>query len=180
MFHCLYTSVWGGDVVSISKLTMRFNNATLFDSVSFMVGRGSHVTLVNGGKTKGDALLGVLTNTQRPAHKGISTPGSYMMTCLPRRLVARSKEAIFNRATRTFSRLRRVRTRVRGLGGRLRAQASCRDSDCVTLVRRISDLDRGFCSVSTAGCRRSIRGTLLKLKFAQKSFRHRADSFDNK
>lgn len=179
VFHCLYTSGWGGGVVSISKLTIRFNNAALFDSVSFIVGRGSHVTLVKGGNTNGDALLGVLTNMQRPAHNGISTPGSYIITCLPRRLVARSKQAIFSRATRTFTRLRRVRTRVSHLGGRLRAQASCRDSDCVTLVRRISTLDRGFCSVSTAGCRRSIRGSLLNLKFAHRSFRQRADSFDN-
>lgn len=174
------TGVWEDSVVSMSKLTIRFNKAALFDSVSFIVGRGSHVTLVKGGNTNGDALLGVLTNMHRPAHNEVSTPGRYIVTCLPRRLVARSKQAIFRRATRTFTRLRRVRTRVRHVGGRLRAHASCRDSDCVRLVRGISALDRGFCTVSTAGCRRSMRGTLLKLNFVHRSFRHRADSFDNK
>lgn len=163
----------------MSKLAIRFNNAALFDSVSFRVGRGSHVTLVKGGNTNGSALLGVLTNIQRPDHKGISTPGSYIVTCLPRRLVARSKHAMFRRTSRTFTRLRTVRTRVRTVGGRLRAHASCRDSSCVRLVRGISTVDRGFCSVSLARFRRSIRGTLLKLNFVHRSFGHPADSFDN-
>lgn len=166
-------------VVSMSKLAMRFNNDTLFSSVSFIVGRGSQVTLVKGGKTNGSALLGVLTNIHRPAHKGISTPGSAIVTCLPRRLVARSNHAIFRRATRTFIRLRRVRTRVTTLGGRLRAHASCRSSDCVRLVRHMSALDRGFCSVRRVGCSTSVRGALLKLNFAHRSFGHRADRFDN-
>ncbi len=164
--------------MTMSNLTIRFNKAALFDSVSFRVGRGSHVTLVNGGNTKGDALLGVLTKIQRPAEKQIATPGSYIVTCLPRRLVARSKHAIFRRTSLTFSRLGRVRRRVRTVGRRLTAQASCRDGRCVTLVRGITVVDRGFCTVSLARFRRSIRGTLLNLNFRHSSFGHPAGSFD--
>lgn len=168
---------WRTSVVAISKLAIRFNNAALFGSVSFRVGRGSHVTLVNGGNTKGDALLGVVTNMEATAHNSISTPGSYIVTCLPRRLVARSKEAIFRRAYRTFTRLRRVRTRVSHVGGRLAAHASCSDSSCVRLVRGMSSLSRGFCTVSVARFRRSMRGALLNLNFRHSSFGHPADRF---
>lgn len=172
---------WGeGGVVSIRKLAIRFNKFALFSSISFIMGGGSHVTLIKGGNTKGSAVLGVFTNLRSPASKAIDMPGRAAVNCLPRRVGLTSARAMHRRTRRTFRRVRRVRGRVRQLGRRLTRQASCRARSCRGLVSHIARLARRFRVVNKGGCRTRLRQALVNLKFDHRSFSQPASRFDKK
>lgn len=162
------------------KLAMRFGTAPLFRSIDCIVGGGSQVTLINGGNTKGSAVLGVLTKLRDPAQNIVTVPHSMAVNCLPRIVVLTSGRAIVRRTRLTFRRVFRLRTSLRHVGRRLTSQASCSSRRCRGLVSHFARRGSHFLVVKNAGFRTRVRHALVKLKFDQRSFGHPADRFSKK
>ncbi len=178
-FHCLHTGVHVA-LISMRRLGIRFTTAPLFRSISCIVGSGRHVTLINGGNTKGSAVLGVVTKRRRPASNMISISNRSAVKCLPRIVILDSRRAIHRRTRRTFTRVKHVRRHLRQVGRRLTSHASCRDRSCVTLIRKFARRDRHFRVVKNVGCRTRLRHALVNLNFIHRSFSQPAGRFDNK
>lgn len=89
-----------GSILAIRRLSGRFSDRILFHSVDFRVGHNRRITIVNSGKAKGAALLGVVgrmvtTSRNRFALKS----GIAVNCCSRRRRMLRSSGAVFSRVS---------------------------------------------------------------------------------
>lgn len=71
-------------LLAISRVAGICARHRLFRSTSFCLRSKRGIKVVNVGKAKGSALLGVVTKLRRPSTKGIMQTGRLIVHCLPR------------------------------------------------------------------------------------------------
>lgn len=165
-------------LMALSGVYGDFLSRIILESISFDVGRGREVNLLNMGNTNGDALLGVVAKVLPFSDNAEAIGDSLRVKCLGRGRTLGSRGALERRVRSTLSRICSMERGLLRTSGQVSTSAP-NSRRCEGLSRTCRGLAGRCSTLSNCATSAEVGVILGKLKFNSFGLRRGATRLDN-
>lgn len=164
-------------MISVDAVTVEFNGSALFSNITFNINENDRIALMGKNGAGKSTLLKIIAGVSKPTRGKISAPGDAVIAYLPQHLLTEDKNTVFEEASKAFSKILDMKTRMDELNHQLETRTDYESEEYSKIIEEVSELSEKYYSIEEINFDAEIEKTLMGLGFLRSDFTRSTSEF---
>lgn len=152
-------------MISVDAVGVEFSGHTLFNNVTFNINDNDRIALMGKNGAGKSTLLKIVAGKNAPTHGKISAPKDAVIAYLPQHLLTEDNCSVFEEASKAFSKIQGMKTRIDELNHQLETRTDYESEEYSKIIEEVSELSEKYYSIEDVNYDAEVEKTLLGLGF---------------
>lgn len=157
-------------MISVDAVAVEFNGSTLFSNVTFNINENDRIALMGKNGAGKSTLLKIIAGVNKPTKGKISAPKDAVIAYLPQHLLTEDKCSVFEEASKAFSQLLEMKSKIDELNHALETRTDYESDEYMDIITQVSELSEKYYSMEDINSDAEVEKTLLGLGFLRSDF----------
>ncbi len=164
-------------MISVDAVTVEFNGSALFSNITFNINENDRIALMGKNGAGKSTLLKIIAGVSKPTRGKVSAPGDAVIAYLPQHLLTEDKNTVFEEASKAFSKILGMKTRMDELNHQLETRTDYESDAYSKIIEEVSELSEKYYSIEEINFDAEIEKTLMGLGFLRSDFTRSTSEF---
>jgi len=164
-------------MISVDAVTVEFNGSALFSNITFNINENDRIALMGKNGAGKSTLLKIIAGQSKPTRGKVSAPGDAVIAYLPQHLLTEDKNTVFEEASKAFSKILDMKTRMDELNHQLETRTDYESDEYSKIIEQVSELSEKYYSIEEINFDAEIEKTLMGLGFLRSDFARSTSEF---
>jgi len=164
-------------MISVDSVAVEFSGTTLFSDIVFNINEDDRIALMGKNGAGKSTLLKILAGVNKPTHGKVSAPKDAVIAYLPQHLLTEDKCTVFEEASKAFSKIHNMKTRMDELNKQLETRTDYESAEYAKIIEEVSELSEKFYSIEEINYDAEVEKTLMGLGFLRSDFTRPTSEF---
>ena len=164
-------------MISVDAVTVEFNGSALFSNITFNINENDRIALMGKNGAGKSTLLKIIAGVTKPTRGKISAPGDAIIAYLPQHLLTEDNATVFEEASKAFSKILNMKTRMEELNTQLETRTDYESDAYSKIIEEVSELSEKYYSIEEINFDAEIEKTLMGLGFLRSDFTRQTKEF---
>ncbi|MGV3505320.1 MAG: ABC-F family ATP-binding cassette domain-containing protein [Adhaeribacter sp.] len=164
-------------MISVDSVSVEFNGSALFSNISFNINENDRIALMGKNGAGKSTLLKIIAGESKPTRGKISAPKDAVIAYLPQHLLTEDNCSVFDEASKAFSKILDMKTRMEALNAELETRTDYESEAYYKLIEDVSELSEKYYSIEEINFDAEVEKTLLGLGFLRSDFQRPTKEF---
>lgn len=164
-------------MISVDSVAVEFSGTTLFSDIVFNINPEDRIALMGKNGAGKSTLLKILAGVNKPTRGKVSAPKDAVIAYLPQHLLTEDDCTVFEEASKAFSKIHNMKTRMDELNKQLETRTDYESDAYAKIIEEVSELSEKFYSIEEINYDAEIEKTLMGLGFVRSDFTRSTSEF---
>ncbi|MCB0488431.1 MAG: ABC-F family ATP-binding cassette domain-containing protein [Cyclobacteriaceae bacterium] len=164
-------------MISVDAVGVEFSGTSLFNNITFNINENDRIALMGKNGAGKSTLLKILAGVNKPTYGKVSAPKDAVIAYLPQHLLTEDKCTVFEEASKAFSKVHDMKTRMDELNHQLETRTDYESDDYSKIIEEVSELSEKYYSIEEINYDAEIEKTLMGLGFLRSDFTRPTSEF---
>lgn len=164
-------------MISVDSVAVEFSGTTLFSDIVFNINPEDRIALMGKNGAGKSTLLKILAGVSKPTRGKVSAPKDAIIAYLPQHLLTEDKCTVFEEASKAFSKIHNMKTRMDELNKQLETRTDYESAEYAKIIEEVSELSEKFYSIEEINYDAEVEQTLMGLGFLRSDFTRNTSEF---
>jgi ATP-binding cassette subfamily F protein 3 len=164
-------------MISVDSVAVEFSGTTLFSDIVFNINEDDRIALMGKNGAGKSTLLKILAGVSKPTRGKVSAPKDAIIAYLPQHLLTEDNCTVFEEASKAFSKIHNMKTRMEELNKQLETRTDYESDAYAKIIEEVSDLSEKFYSIEEVNYDAEVEKTLMGLGFVRSDFTRSTSEF---
>lgn len=164
-------------MISVDAVGVEFSGTSLFNNITFNINENDRIALMGKNGAGKSTLLKILAGVNKPTYGKVSAPKDAVIAYLPQHLLTEDKCTVFEEASKAFSKVHGMRTRMDELNHQLETRTDYESDDYSKIIEEVSELSEKYYSIEEINYDAEVEKTLMGLGFLRSDFARPTSEF---
>jgi len=157
-------------MISVDAVSVEFNGSALFSNITFNINENDRIALMGKNGAGKSTLLKIIAGVNKPTRGKVSAPKDAIVAYLPQHLLAEDNATVFEEASKAFSKIHSMKTRMDELNIQLETRTDYESDEYSKIIEQVSELSEKYYSIEEINYDAEIEKTLMGLGFVRTDF----------
>lgn len=157
-------------MISVDAVSVEFNGSALFSDITFNINENDRIALMGKNGAGKSTLLKIIAGANKPTRGKISAPKDAVIAYLPQHLLTQDTATVFEEASKAFSKILEMKTRIDELNRQLETRTDYESDDYARIIEEVSELSEKYYSIEEINFDAEVEKTLMGLGFLRSDF----------
>src|SRR5688572_5152512 len=164
-------------MISVDAVSVEFNGSALFSDITFNINENDRIALMGKNGAGKSTLLKIIAGAAKPTRGKISAPRDAVIAYLPQHLLTADDATVFEEASKAFSKILNMKTRMEELNKQLETRTDYESDAYAKIIEEVSELSEKYYSIEEINFDAEVEKTLLGLGFVRTDFPRSTSEF---
>ncbi|MGE0590765.1 MAG: ABC-F family ATP-binding cassette domain-containing protein [Cyclobacteriaceae bacterium] len=164
-------------MISVDAVGVEFSGTSLFNNITFNINENDRIALMGKNGAGKSTLLKILAGVNKPTYGKVSAPKDSVIAYLPQHLLTEDKCSVFEEASKAFSKVHGMKTRMDELNHQLETRTDYESDDYSKIIEEVSELSEKYYSIEEINYDAEVEKTLMGLGFLRSDFTRPTSEF---
>jgi ATP-binding cassette, subfamily F, member 3 len=157
-------------MISVDAVSVEFNGAALFSDITFNINENDRIALMGKNGAGKSTLLKIIAGVNKPTRGKVSAPKDAIIAYLPQHLLIEDNATVFEEASKAFSKILGMKSRIDELNGQLETRTDYESDEYAKIIEEVSELSEKYYSIEEINFDAEVEKTLMGLGFLRTDF----------
>jgi ATP-binding cassette, subfamily F, member 3 len=157
-------------MISVDAVSVEFSGSALFSDITFNINDTDRIALMGKNGAGKSTLLKIIAGAAKPTRGKISAPKDAIIAYLPQHLLTEDNASVFQEASKAFSKILNMKTRIDQLNSQLETRTDYESDEYSRIIEEVSELSEKYYSIEEINFDAEVEKTLLGLGFLRSDF----------
>lgn len=164
-------------MISVDAVGVEFSGTSLFNNITFNINENDRIALMGKNGAGKSTLLKILAGVNKPTYGKVSAPKDAVIAYLPQHLLTEDKCTVFEEASKAFSKVHDMKTRMEELNHQLEIRTDYESDEYSKIIEEVSELSEKYYSIEEINYDAEVEKTLMGLGFLRSDFTRPTSEF---
>ena len=164
-------------MISVDSVSVEFNGSPLFSDITFNINENDRIALMGKNGAGKSTLLKIIAGASKPTRGKISAPKDAVIAYLPQHLLTKDSATVFEEASKAFSKILGMKTRMDELNKQLETRTDYESDEYSRIIEEVSELSEKYYSIEEINFDSEVEKTLMGLGFVRSDFTRQTGEF---
>jgi ATP-binding cassette, subfamily F, member 3 len=164
-------------MISVDAVSVEFNGAALFSDITFNINEDDRIALMGKNGAGKSTLLKIIAGVNKPTRGKVSAPKDAIIAYLPQHLLIEDNATVFEEASKAFSKILGMKSRIDELNGQLETRTDYESDEYAKIIEEVSELSEKYYSIEEINFDAEVEKTLMGLGFLRTDFNRPTTEF---
>ncbi len=164
-------------MISVDSVSVEFNGSPLFSDITFNINENDRIALMGKNGAGKSTLLKIIAGASKPTRGKISAPKDAVIAYLPQHLLTKDSATVFEEASKAFSKILGMKTRMDDLNKQLETRTDYESDEYSRIIEEVSELSEKYYSIEEINFDAEVEKTLMGLGFVRSDFTRQTGEF---
>lgn len=157
-------------MIAVDAVGVEFSGSALFSNVTFNINETDRIALMGKNGAGKSTMLKILAGVSKPTYGKVSAPKDAVIAYLPQHLLTKDDCTVFQEASKAFSKILGMKTRMEELNRELETRTDFESDAYSKIIEEVSELSEKYYSVEEINFDAEVEKTLMGLGFQRSDF----------
>lgn len=157
-------------MISVDNVSVEFNGAALFKDITFNINENDRIALMGKNGAGKSTLLKIIAGASKATRGKVSAPKDAVIAYLPQHLLTADTATVFEEASKAFSKILDMKTRIDDLNHQLETRTDYESDEYAKIIEQVSELSEKYYSIEEINFDAEVEKTLIGLGFLRSDF----------
>jgi len=164
-------------MISVDAVSVEFNGSALFSNITFNINENDRIALMGKNGAGKSTLLKIIAGVNKPTRGKVSAPKDAVIAYLPQHLLTEDNATVFQEASKAFSKILDMKTRMDELNHQLETRTDYESDAYAKIIEEVSELSEKYYSIEEINFDAEVEKTLMGLGFVRSDFTRPTSEF---
>ncbi|HEY3404852.1 MAG TPA: ABC-F family ATP-binding cassette domain-containing protein [Ohtaekwangia sp.] len=164
-------------MISVDAVSVEFNGSALFSDITFNINENDRIALMGKNGAGKSTLLKIIAGANKPTRGKVSAPRDAVIAYLPQHLLTADDATVFEEASKAFSKILNMKTRMEELNKQLETRTDYESDAYAKIIEEVSELSEKYYSIEEINFDAEVEKTLMGLGFLRSDFTRSTSEF---